>query len=174
VLAVGNLYPVKGHIHLLRALRRLGDEQSALDWRAAIAGRGEEESALREYLSESSLSERVTLLGYREDVPDLLAAADIYVMPSLSEGMPLALIEAMFAGKAIVASGVGGIPEVVHAGSEALLVPPEDPRALAEAVGALLRDPGRRQALGVAASARARAEFDVARMADAYERLYWG
>jgi glycosyltransferase involved in cell wall biosynthesis len=174
ILAVGNLYPVKGHIYLLRALRRLAEVHPGLQWRAAIAGRGGEEAALREYLSASALSDRVTLLGYREDVPDLLAAADIYAMPSLSEGMPLALVEAMFARKAIVASLVGGIPEVVSAGREALLVPPEDPEALAEALGELLRDPARREALAGAAEARARAEFDVAAMADAYERLYWG
>jgi starch synthase len=95
-------------------------------------------------------------------------------MPSLSEGMPLALIEAMFARKAIVASLVGGIPEVVRAGREALLVPPEEPEALADALGELLRDPARRAALAGAAEGRARAEYDVAAMADAYERLYWG
>jgi glycosyltransferase involved in cell wall biosynthesis len=175
ILAVGSLYAVKGHTYLLQALQQLAVAQPALQWHAAIAGRGgREETSLREFLSASVLSGRVKLLGHRADVPDLLAAADIYVMPSLSEGMPLALVEAMFARKAIVASLVGGIPEVVSAGREALLVPPEDPQSLAGALGELLRDPARREALAGAAEGRARAEFDVAAMADAYERLYWG
>lgn len=174
ILAIGNLYPVKGHIHLLRALDQLIGLTQSLPWRAAIAGRGGEEPGLRSFLSSSALSERVKLLGYRDDVPDLLAAADIYVMPSLSEGMPLALIEAMFAGKPIVASLIGGIPEVVTQETEALLVPPANADALAVALGGLLRDPVRRAALAGAAEARARKEFDVVGMVDAYERLYWG
>lgn len=174
ILAVGNLYPVKGHIHLLRALNQLVVSTQGLPWRAAIAGRGSEESGLRDFLSTSALTNRVALLGYREDVPDLLAAADIYAMPSLSEGMPLALIEAMFAGKPIVASLIGGIPEVVEPEREALLVPPANAQALASAIGGLLGDPVRRAALACAAEARARKEFDVVGMADAYEQLYWG
>lgn len=173
VLAVGNLYPVKGHIHLLEALRQLAAVHPELQWRVAIAGRGEEEPVLRKFLAASTLSNRVTLLGYRADVPDLLAASDIYAMPSLSEGMPLALVEAMFAGTPIIASGVGGIPDVVEPGKEALLVPPEDPASLAAALAQLLGNPGLREALAGAALARARSEFDVGRMADAYERLYW-
>jgi len=173
VLAVGNLYPVKGHIYLLEALRRLAESDPQLQWGAAIAGRGDEESALRRFIADAGLAGRVALLGFRDDVPDLLAAADVYAMPSLSEGMPLSLIEAMFAGKAIVASSVGGIPGMARAGNEALLVPAGDSDELAGALRTLLADEGQRHSLGAVARARAEREYDVSSMADAYERLYW-
>src|SRR6185437_6401666 len=108
------------------------------------------------------------------DAPDILAAGDLFVMPSLSEGLPLALVEAMATGLAIVASDVGGIPEVVERDREALLVPSASPIALAAAIRALLDDPERRSALGAAAQRRAHRDFSVAAMADAYEALYRG
>ena len=95
-------------------------------------------------------------------------------MPSLSEGLPLALLEAMFAGRAIVASAVGGIPEVITNDREGLLVPPSDPEALAAALRRLLDDPALRIRLGRAAQVRAAEQFTVGAMADAYERLYYG
>ncbi|HEY9514722.1 MAG TPA: glycosyltransferase family 4 protein [Gemmatimonadaceae bacterium] len=174
LVAVGNLYPVKGHAILLRALgklRRAGELES-VPWRLAIAGRGDEDSSLRALAVAEGLSERVTLLGYRKDVPDILAAADLFVMPSLSEGLPLALVEAMAAGLPVVASDVGGIPEVADRGCEAILVPPGDPTMLAEALGRLLRDGAARASLGAAARSRALRDFSVTRMCDAYERLY--
>jgi glycosyltransferase involved in cell wall biosynthesis len=93
-------------------------------------------------------------------------------MPSLSEGLPLALVEAMFARKPLVASAVGGIPEVVTSGEQALLVPPSNPGDLAAALGRLLSDPGLASRLGAAAERLARERFGVDRMADAYEALY--
>src|SRR5262249_21470882 len=115
---------------------------------------------------------RVHFLGHREDVPDILAAADVWVMPSLSEGLPLALLEAMFAGKAIAASAVGGIPEVIVAEQHGLLVPPRDPMALAASLGRLLGSAELRATLGRAAKERATTQFSVAHMTDDYERLY--
>jgi len=172
ILAVGNLYEVKGHMVLLRALVELRRTRPTERWHLAIAGSGSEEGALRAYIGSAGLHGRVTLLGYREDIPNLLAAADLWVMPSLSEGLPLALVEAMFAGKPIVASEVGGIPEVVTSGEQALLVPPSDPGALAAALRRLLSDSGLASRLGAAAERRARERFGVDRMADAYEALY--
>lgn len=174
LVAVGNLYPVKGHRVLLRALGMLVDHATLPPWRLAVCGRGEEEAALRALAAELGITDRVHLLGLRGDVTDVLAAGDCYVMPSRSEGLPLALVEAMAAGLPIVASRVGGIPEVVSDGVEAVLVPPDDPAALASALAALLRDAPRRAELGAAAEGRARREFDVRVMGDAYERLYRG
>jgi glycosyltransferase involved in cell wall biosynthesis len=171
VLAVGNLYPVKGHIVLLRALAMLREAGSGR-WRLAIAGRGGEEDALRRFAEENGIADRLHLLGYRADVPDLLAAADLYAMPSLSEGLPLALIEAMFAARAVVASGVGGIPDVVTSGEHGLLVPPDDASSLAGALSTLLRSPAERRRLAAAARLRAERDFGVECMADRYERLY--
>ena len=170
VAAVGSLYPVKGHIVLLRALRRL--DLHATPWRLVVAGRGGEETALRAYATAEKLADRVHLLGHRSDVSDVLAAADIFAMPSLSEGLPLGLLEAMFAGKPTVASDVGGIPEAVTSGRDALLVPPGNEEALAAAIRALIVDPALRGRLATAARERATSAFGVDRMADAYVRLY--
>lgn len=174
IVAIGNLYPVKGHAVLLRALAALEEQGGAPRWRLAIAGRGEDEQRLRIIADEGGIASRVHLLGFRSDAPDILAAGDLFVMPSLSEGLPLALVEAMATGLAIVASDVGGIPEVVERDREALLVPPASPIALAAAIRALLDDPVRRSTLGAAAQRRAHCDFSVAAMADAYETLYRG
>jgi glycosyltransferase involved in cell wall biosynthesis len=174
IVAIGNLYAVKGHITLLRALSALGTGAEAPAWRVAIAGRGEEEAALRAFASEAGIASRVHLLGFRSDVPDILAAADVFTMPSRSEGLPLALVEAMATALPIVASDVGGIPEVVTRDLEAVLVPPEDAARLAEAIRWLLRDASHRTALGAAAQRRAYRDFSVTTMGDAYESLYRG
>jgi glycosyltransferase involved in cell wall biosynthesis len=166
VVAVGNLYPVKGHGILLRALARSGTSAHL-----AIAGRGDEEHALRSLSRELGIEARVHLLGYRPDIADLLAAADVFAMPSLSEGLPVALLEAMFAGKAIVASRVGGIPEAVDHGVEAVLVPPGEEQPLTDALHSLLGDAGLRERLGRAAASRARATFSIDATAEAYLRL---
>jgi glycosyltransferase involved in cell wall biosynthesis len=117
---------------------------------------------------------RVHLLGFRDDVQDILAAGDLFVMPSLSEGLPLALVEAMSFGLPVVVSGVGGIPEVVTDGVDGLLVPPSDSTALAAALRTLLDDPALRRRLGTAARARALRDYAITTMADRYERLYRG
>jgi glycosyltransferase involved in cell wall biosynthesis len=169
IVAVGNLYPVKGHAVLLRAL---AGTDSDPPWRLAIAGRGEEEDGLRTLAGRHGISDRVHLLGYRADIPDILAAADIFAMPSLSEGLPLALIEAMFAGSAVVASAVGGIPDALVDGREGLLVPPGDPVALGTALERFLKSPPLRGSHGAAAQRRAEAEFTTGRMADQYEEIY--
>jgi glycosyltransferase involved in cell wall biosynthesis len=174
VVATGSLFPVKGHGVLLRALAALRDAADAPPWRAAIAGIGGEERALRRLIDDHRLDDRVRLLGFRSDVPDVLAAADVYAMPSLYEGAPLGLMEAMFAGKAIAASAVGGIPELVTHDREALLTPPGHAAALAESLHSLLSDPERRALLGRAAQRRAQSQFTLERMTDEYERLYVG
>lgn len=176
LVAVGNLYPVKGHAVLLRALGELHRSGAAANvrWRLAIAGRGEEEENLRALVAEEGIADRVVLLGFRKDVPDILAAADVFVMPSLSEGLPLALVEAMAAALPIVVSDVGGVSEVAAAGREAILVPPGDVARLAEGVATLLHDHAARAALGAAARERAVRDFSVSTMCEAYERLYRG
>lgn len=171
ILAVGNLYPVKGHIVLLQALATmLGG--SGPRWQVAIAGRGGEEDALRSFARDHGFADRLHLLGYRADIPDLLAASDIYAMPSLSEGLPMALIEAMSAVRPIVASGVGGIPDVITSGEHGILVPPRDVPALAGALQRLLGSRGEGERLGAAAHRRAAADFGVEVMTDRYEVLY--
>jgi glycosyltransferase involved in cell wall biosynthesis len=166
LVAVGNLYPVKDHATLLRALVRIPPA------RVAIAGRGDQEEPLRRLAAQLGVSERVHLLGLRDDVDVILTAADVFVQPSLSEGLPLAVLEAMAHGVPIVASRVGGIPEAVEDGKSGFLVPPGRPDALASALDRLLAAPELRAATAVAARERAAAEFSLEHMAESHSRLY--
>jgi glycosyltransferase involved in cell wall biosynthesis len=174
ILAVGNLDRNKNHRMLLEALVRLQHDGLAVPWRLIIAaGRGgDEHHYLLEYVRAQRLDDRVHIVTGRNDINDLQALADIFVMPSLWEGLPMALLEAMVAGKAIVASATAGIPEAIVSGREGILVPPGDLDALAAGLRTLLTDPGRRRALGAAAFARAHREFTVQVMADRYETMY--
>ena len=170
IVAVGNLYPVKGHSFLLTALSLLGSRFPNLH--IAIAGRGELEPALRHRAQELRLDHRLHLLGLRADVGNILAGADVFVLPSLSEGVPLALLEAMLAGRPVIASAVGDVPQVLENGGAGILVPPADAVALATALAELLAHPDRMHALGVAACERATAAYTFDVMMDAYQRLY--
>ena len=170
LVAVGNLYPVKGHRHLIDAVALLAARHPALH--VAIAGRGALEGDLRAAARDRGLADRVHLIGLRSDVPAVLAAADVFVLPSLSEGLPLALLEAMFAGRPIVASAVGEVSAALAHGVAGVLVPPGDPQALAAALDGVLSDPQRAGELGRAAVRRAAAEYDISRMVRRYVDLY--
>jgi glycosyltransferase involved in cell wall biosynthesis len=174
LVAVGNLDLRKGHIFLLQALQQLTSAGLETPWRVAIAGGrgGDQREALEGFAREHGFQERFHLLAHREDIPNLLAAADVFAMPSLWEGLPLALLEAMLAGKAIVASRISGIPEAVTDEVEGLLCPPGDVTSLAKALGRLLREPDLRSRLSGAALTRARREFTVETMVDAYLARY--
>lgn len=172
VLAVGRLIHLKGFDVLSRAARMLHNcERHA---RLIVAGEGVERPTLEGMNDDPWGGGPLTLLGMREDIPDLMAGADIFVMPSRSEGLPMALIEAMAAGLPVVASSVGGIPEVVENGVHGLLVEPGDPVALAEAIAVLGRDPSLRARMGAAGRNRVRARFSVEAMVDQYERRLTG
>jgi glycosyltransferase involved in cell wall biosynthesis len=175
ILAVGNLVARKGHIVLLQALQRLEREGLGVAWRLAIAGGkgGPERAALEIFIAEHQLADRVHILTYRDDVPNLQAAAEVFVMPSLWEGFPLAILEAMLSGTPVIASDVCGIPEAIVSGEHGLLTPPGDVEALATALRRLLTDPSLREQLAAGARARALREFTLEAMATAYERLYY-
>ena len=170
VVAVGNLYPVKGHRHLVEAVAALAGRHPTLH--LAIGGRGELEDALRSLARERGIAERVHLLGLRSDVAAVLAAADIFALPSLSEGLPLALLEAMFAGRPIVASDVGEVRMALDRGTAGVVVEAGNADALAAAIDRLLRDPQEARRLGDRAAAHAHAEYDLSRMVDRYVSLY--
>jgi glycosyltransferase involved in cell wall biosynthesis len=172
LLSVGSLVPRKGHAVLLDALALLEEEGCDVPWRLIIAGQGSEKEALAEQISRHRLEERVHLVGQREDIPNLQSAAQIFVMPSLWEGLPLAILEAMFSRSTVVASRSSGIPEAVTDGSEGLLVQPGDAGALASALRRVLEDRSLRLRLAEAAHLRAHASFSISRMTDAYEALY--
>jgi glycosyltransferase involved in cell wall biosynthesis len=170
VVSVGNLYPVKGHRHLIDALSLLAPRQPALH--VAISGRGDLADPLCAQARGRGVANRVHLLGLRTDIAGILAAADLFVLPSLSEGLPLALLEAMFAGCPIVASDVGEVSVALAHGEAGVLVEAGNPAALAGAIDDLLRDPARAGELGRRAARRAAAEYDVAQMVRRYVAVY--
>jgi glycosyltransferase involved in cell wall biosynthesis len=139
---------------------------------AVVAGRGPEEPRLRELIRQNGLEEKVFLLGPRVDVPRILASADVAVSCSDFEGSPLSIMEYMAAGKAIVATRVGGIPELVDDGIHALLVEPRSVDGLAQAVARLLRDPPLRKRLAEQARIRQQREFTIEAMVRRLEALY--
>jgi glycosyltransferase involved in cell wall biosynthesis len=138
----------------------------------AIAGRGDLAEALERQAADAGLATRVHFLGLRQDIANVLAAADVFVLPSLSEGLPLALLEAMFAARPIVASAVGDVPVALAGGAAGLLVPPGNATALAQAMHRLLAQPFEAQRLGQSAQARAAAEYGIDRMVQRYAELY--
>jgi len=170
VVSVGNLYPVKGHQHLIDAVALLVGRHPTLH--LAISGRGEMAEALSARARGLGLANRVHLLGLRSDVAAILAAADVFALPSLSEGLPLALLEAMFAGCPIVASEVGEVGVALAHGEAGILVEPGQPAALAAALDRLLSDPDRARELGEHAVRRAAAEYDISRMVQRYAGVY--
>ncbi|MGH7753554.1 MAG: glycosyltransferase, partial [Gemmatimonadales bacterium] len=135
---VARLEAQKGHRFLLEAFVAVRAQITAA--RLLVAGSGPQEAALRARARELGLAEAVIFAGFRDDVDRVMAALDLFVLPSLWEGFGLVLLEAMRAGRAIVASAVSAIPEIVTDGQTGLLVPPRDPESLAAAIVGLLRD----------------------------------
>jgi glycosyltransferase involved in cell wall biosynthesis len=162
ILTAARLDAQKGHRTLFEAIRHLPDAVFAL------AGEGPERTMLEELAARLGIADRVRFLGRREDVPQLLAACDVFTLPSLSEGSSLALLEAMAAGRPIVSSAIGGTDELIDDGRSGLLVAPGDAEALAAALRRLIEDPGMRETL--AGHARERVERDLTRQAMA-ERI---
>ncbi len=172
VAMVGTLRTVKGHDVLIDAAPALLARHPHLHF--DIVGGGPLLETLRARAAARGVAAAFTFYGHREDVAERLAEADVVAMPSRSEGLPNAVLEAMAAGRAVVASAVGGIPEVIEDGVTGLLVPPADPGALASAIGALADDPARADAMGLAARAAVESRFSFERMVEACEQLYLG
>lgn len=174
VLVPASLTAVKGHDVLVAALARLRDGRPLDVW---LAGEGPRRAAITRDAARRGLggAVRVHLLGHRPDVFALMRAADLVVLPSRSEGLPLALLEARALGRPVIASAVGGIPEAVRPEEDGVLVPAGDPIALARALARLAAGPGLRERLGAAAARGARARHDVrdtvTRLEDLYRRL---
>jgi glycosyltransferase involved in cell wall biosynthesis len=120
------------------------------------------------------IANRVHVLGFRDDVPRVLAGSDLFVLPTPSEGLSIAIMEAMAAGLPVVATAVGGNPELVEPGITGLLVPAGDAGALAAALREIAGDPGRRRDMGRAARSRVVLDYTAEKMADRYAALYEG
>lgn len=166
IATLARLDPVKGLDVLARAVAAIPGLH------ATVVGRGPEQELLTREATALGIDERFVLAGWRDDPRQTLADADLFVLPSRAEGLPLSICEAMLAGLAVVATDVGSVREVVEDGVTGLLVPPDDAAALTAAIRTLLDDPARRAAMGTAGRARAAAEFTVDAMARRYEALY--
>ena len=168
-LTVANLRANKDYPNLLRAARIARDLEPRL--RFAAVGQGplvDEVTALHTSLG---LGDRFLLLGFRRDVHDLMAAADVFTLASAHEGLPVAVMEAFAAGLPVVATDVGGLPQQVATGVEGILVTPGDAQALAAALVAVARDDEMRQRMGAAALGRA-ADYDIRRAVTEQEQVY--
>lgn len=167
---VGTLRSVKGHRYLIEAIAAVREEIPHVH--LSLVGDGPERGELDALRQRLGLNGCVSLLGMRDDVNALLRQFDVFVLPSLSEGISNALLEAMAAGLPVVATNVGGNPEVVQHGVTGLLVPPQDSRALADALLQLLSDPDARQAMGRKGRERVEAHFSLSVMAQRYGEIY--
>ena len=169
VLVLSRLRPVKGIEVLLQALPNvLGGQEPRL----VIAGSGPHEEALRTRVRELALSERVSFVGHQEDIALWLSLADVVALPSYEDPFPLAALEALASGRPLVASRVGGLPEMVEEGKSGLLVPPGDPEALAEALTAVLSDPTLAASLASGAHSRYNHAFTMQAMVEQWSAAY--
>jgi glycosyltransferase involved in cell wall biosynthesis len=170
LLNVGRLVPVKGQKHLVPMMLRVRERLPRT--RLLIAGEGHLRAVLEQQIQEQGLVGAVELLGSRSDVDDLLAVSDLLVMSSESEAAPLPPMEAMRAGKPVVATNVGGIPEIVADGVSGYVVPRADPRAMAAAVLKVFEHPDKAEQMGEAGRRVARERFDIEKSVGDLEALY--
>jgi sugar transferase (PEP-CTERM/EpsH1 system associated) len=168
--AVGRLTPVKDYRALLEAFQQLSQRQSRS--RLLIVGDGPDRPGLEAELQQRGLAARVQLAGFREDVAPWLGMMDVFVHPSLMEGMSNSVLEAMAVGLPVVATAVGGTPEIVEPGVTGLLVPPATPAALLDAMDAYGSNPDTRAAHAVAGRERAMTRFPLLKMIAGYSAVY--
>lgn len=169
IVHVGRFSEVKNHMLLLQAFARVRSDQPIYLW---LLGDGELRPAMEQLAQELGVADRVRFWGVRSDVADILNAADIFVLPSKWEGNPLSVMEAMATGLPVVATAVGGVPELVEEGVSGFLTPNEDADAFTNALQRLVDNAELRRRMGEAALRRAREKFDIRHTVRAYEALY--
>jgi glycosyltransferase involved in cell wall biosynthesis len=172
LITVGRLAAVKNFGMLIRAFAGLAVRWPRLE--LAIVGDGPERAGLETLAKQLGLADMVKFLGFRSDVDAQLARSDVFVLTSLSEGIPMAILEAMKSGLPVVATRVGGVPATVADGVTGTLVDSGDERALTRALASLIEHPESAVAMGVAGHARVEQEFSVDAMVSAYEATYRG
>ena len=167
---VGTLRSVKGHKYLIQAMPLILDKfpHTCL----VLVGDGPLRNDLERLAEKLKVRERIMFLGYRPDVSELMNIFDIFILPSLSEGLSNVLLEAMAASKPVIATNVGGNPEVVEDGRTGLLVPPKDPKKIAEAVNELLDNKNKRLEMGKAGLERVKEKFSISKTVREYKKVY--
>jgi glycosyltransferase involved in cell wall biosynthesis len=167
---VANLFLRKGQSYLLEAAHRLREMVPLV--RFVLIGSGDQEESLRGQAEKLGVADLVRFVGRLPDAYRMLPAFDIFCLPSIYEGMPVALLEAMALSLPVVATNVGGVPEIVREGMTGLLVPPANSTALADALLQLLEDENRRQVMGEAAFRTVLEKYSIDKVVDAYDHLY--
>jgi len=170
IAAAGRLTPQKNFEALVAALAEVG--RSAPSWQCVVAGDGELRTALEQQIAGLDLGARIRLAGLVPDLPELMAAADLFCMTSRFEGLPLVLLEALAAGLPVVAFGIDGVADVVADGEQALLVAPGDIHALSSALSTVLADAALRRRLGRSARALAEEKYGFPGLVDRLELVY--
>lgn len=167
---VANLRVMKGHKTIVDAFSAI--QQHFPTTKCLCIGSDFLQGEIQRYVREKRLEQVILFPGFQKDIPSLLSLLEIFLLPSLWEGLPTAMMEAMAMKRPVIASAVGGIPELVEHGKTGLLIPPNDPHALAEAVVQLLRDPQRAQRMGQVGYEKIRREFSLHAMAARTEAMY--
>lgn len=170
VAVVGRLSPEKGQVYFVEAMAEI--VRSVPGARGLIVGDGPDEGRLRARVAALGLQGVIHFTGYRRDMPRIYPAIDLLVLPSRSEGLPNAVLEAMSHGRPVIATRVGGLPEVIEDGVTGVLVPPGDPHALSQAVVTLLHAPARQTSMGLSARVRAERDFCVRSRAERILSMY--
>ncbi|MGI6452587.1 MAG: glycosyltransferase family 4 protein [Syntrophomonadaceae bacterium] len=166
---IARLHPVKGHQFLLEAAQEMRD--NGLNPQFLLVGEGVHRKPIEKMIARLGLQDSVVMTGYYESVEDIYAVSDILCVPSIMEGLGLVILEAMYFGVPVVASKIGGIPEIIEDGVDGLLVPPRDHQALAQALSRLLQNPG--LAAEIALKGREKvSQFTMENMARQVEQVY--
>jgi glycosyltransferase involved in cell wall biosynthesis len=170
LVTVGRLNIQKGHCYLFQAISKVLKKISNL--KLLVVGEGEEEKKLKNLVELLDLTGSIVFTGLRDDIENILSIAELFVFPSLWEGLPNALLEAMAAGKPVIATTVGGVSELVVPGKTGLLIPPKDTDALAHAIIKLLRNKFQAKKMGNAARVRVEQHFTISGTVEKTENLY--
>lgn len=173
LLCIGRLAENKGYEYLIEAFSTVRAKLQR-DVRLVIIGEGSYRDSLTAMIDVLGHSNRITLAGQRTDIPDILASADMFVMPSIEEGLPNAMLEAMSMGLPVVATDVGGIPEALMSPQHGLIVSPREPEALARAIINVASDHARMRAMGEAARRHVIENFSIQRTTERWQNLYLG
>jgi glycosyltransferase involved in cell wall biosynthesis len=171
LLIAARLHPEKGYEYLFQAMTHLKQRFNG-KIKLLVAGAGPMLNHYQEMVRSLGCDDVVTFLGFRKDLPDLMATADLLVLPSVAEAFGLVLAEALYLGTPVVSTKVGGIPEIVEDGVDGILVPPANERALADAITELLHDPARRKAMSGIRRDKVIAKFRFEDMVRSYEAIY--